>query len=272
MKTNEGVNMTTCSEKEEKNLGVARKLLTSLMSADKDQAITLINENFVMSLPVSVSPKPISGTRSFGRYVEAATQVFVGEAKIEEIAAAESARMSPQQQRLVGLFGGGTLAQEAWHLLLNVGEEKVYSNVALDQEFKIRGDEPVDGHLLIDLGDDIFTQGRPHPMIEPSLRDEHVYALAQDGSVALLLVDLVLGYGAHRDPASGLAAAIAQVKKTFAERGSYLSVVASITGTNADPQGYSRQWATLADAGVIVTSSNEAATQLAHAILTHITR
>jgi len=79
--------MTTCSEKEEKNLGVARKLLTSLMSADKDQAITLINENFVMSLPVSVSPKPISGTRSFGRYVEAATQVFVGEAKIEELSA-----------------------------------------------------------------------------------------------------------------------------------------------------------------------------------------
>ena len=179
--------------------------------------------------------------------------------------------MSPQQQRLVGLFGGGTLAQEAWRLL-NGGEEKVYSNVALDKALKIRGDEPVNGHILIDLGDDIFTQGRPHPMIEPSLRDEHVYALSNDDNIAMLLVDLVLGYGAHPNPASSLAATITQVKKTFAERGSYLSVVASITGTDADPQGYSRQRATLADAGAIVMSSNEAAARLAHAILAHITR
>ncbi len=254
---------------------VAQRVITKLEKLDKPVVVQFIGDD----------DAPPRGKITFAPSLAAAARIACenagikivdeseeSEAQIEETAAAESRRMSSQQQRLVGLFGGGTLAQEAWHLLLNVGEEKVYSNVALDQEFKIRGDEPVDGHLLIDLGDDIFTQGRPHPMIEPSLRDEHVYALAQDGSVALLLVDLVLGYGAHRDPASGLAAAIAQVKKTFAERGSYLSVVASITGTNADPQGYSRQWATLADAGVIVTSSNEAATQLAHAILTHITR
>ena len=85
-KISKGVNMTTiCNENKEKNLAVARKLLASLMSGDKDQAITLINDNFVMSLPVSVSPKPISGARSFGRYVEAATQIFVGEAKFEEL-------------------------------------------------------------------------------------------------------------------------------------------------------------------------------------------
>jgi len=85
-------------------------------------------------------------------------------------------------------------------------------------------------------------------MIEPSLRDEYIYTPAQDSSVAVLLVDLVLGYGAHPDPASGLAAAITHVKETFAKRGQYLSVVASITGTDADPQG------------------------LTHAVLAHITR
>jgi len=179
--------------------------------------------------------------------------------------------MSPQQQRLVGLFGGGTLAQEAWHLL-STGGEKVYSNVALDTQLKIRGDEAVDGNYLLDLGDDIFTQGRPHPMIEPSLRDEYIYTPAQDSSVAVLLVDLVLGYGAHPDPASGLAAAITHVKETFAKRGQYLSVVASITGTDADPQGYSRQRAMLEEAGAIVMSSNEAAARLTHAVLAHITR
>ena len=193
------------------------------------------------------------------------------EAKIEQIAASELAKMSPQQHRLVGLFGGGTLAQEAWHLL-SAGRESVYSNVALDKELKIAGDERVDGHVLLDLGDDIFTQGRPHPMIEPSLRDEYVYALAEDKSVAVLVLDLVLGYGAHPDPAAGLATAITRAKKAFAGRVEYLSVVASITGTDADPQGYSRQRATLESVGAIVMESNDAAARLALKILARISR
>ena len=253
---------------------VAQKVITKLEKLDKPVVVQFIGDDDapprgnITFAPSLVAAARIACKKAGIKIVDESEE---SEARIEEIAAAESARMSPQQQRLVGLFGGGTLAQEAWRLL-NGGEEKVYSNVALDKALKIRGDEPVNGHILIDLGDDIFTQGRPHPMIEPSLRDEHVYALSNDDNIAMLLVDLVLGYGAHPNPASSLAATITQVKKTFAERGSYLSVVASITGTDADPQGYSRQRATLADAGAIVMSSNEAAARLAHAILAHITR
>ncbi|MCK4355981.1 acyl-CoA synthetase FdrA [Candidatus Bipolaricaulota bacterium] len=253
---------------------VAKKVIDRLEKVEKPVVVQFIGED---DLPphgnVTFAPSLAAAARIACEKagVKIADESKESEAQIEEIAAAESAKISPQQQRLVGLFGGGTLAQEAWHLL-SAGGEKVYSNVALDQEFKIRGDESVDGHVLVDLGDDIFTRGRPHPMIEPSLRDEYVYALLNDENIAILLVDLVLGYGAHPDPASGLAAAIAQVKKTFTKRGQYLSVVASITGTNADPQGYSRQRATLEDAGAIVMGSNEAVARLAHAILAHITR
>jgi len=253
---------------------VASKVIARLESIEKPVVVQFIGE----------SDLPPRGNITFAPSLAAAARIACekagvsitsdgveSDAQLERIAAAESEKMSPRQKRLVGLFGGGTLAQEAWHLL-SAGGEKVYSNVALDKKTQIAGDESVDGHVLLDLGDDIFTRGRPHPMIEPSLRDEHVYALADDGSVALLLLDLVLGYGAHPDPAEGLATAIQHVKKAFAERGGYLSVVASITGTNADPQGYSRQRAKLEGSGAIVMGSNEEAARLALRILARIAR
>ena len=251
---------------------VANKVIERLERAGKPVVVQFIGE----------SDKTAHGSVTFAPSLAAAASIAceragvkiqpdraASDTKLEQIASAEAAKMRSQQKRLVGLFGGGTLAQEAWHLL-SAGGESVYSNVALDKDLKIRGDEPVDGNYLLDLGDDIFTKGRPHPMIEPSLRDEYVYALAEDQSVAILLVDLVLGYGAHPDPAAGLATAIARAKEAFAEHGGYLSVVASITGTDADPQGYSRQRKTLEERGTIVMESNEAAARLAHAILAHI--
>ena len=107
-------------------------------------------------------------------------------------------------------------------------------------------------------------------MIEPSLRDEHILALSDDDSVAVLLLDLVLGYGAHPDPAAGLSEVIAKVKEAYADRGAYLSVVASITGTAADPQDYLRQREQLEGVGAIVMDSNEQAAQLVHAILSRV--
>ena len=253
---------------------VASKVIARLESIEKPVVVQFIGEGELAQRgKITFAPSLAAAARIACEKagVSITSDGVESDTHLEQIAAAESEKMGPQQKRLVGLFGGGTLAQEAWHLL-SAGGEKVYSNVALDKEMKIAGDEPVDGHVLLDLGDDIFTRGRPHPMIEPSLRDEHVYALAEDGSVALLLLDLVLGHGAHPDPAEGLATAIQHVKKAFAERGGYLSVVASITGTNADPQGYSRQRAKLEGSGAIVMGSNEEAARLALKILAKIAR
>ncbi len=250
---------------------VADKVIARLERLDKPVVVQFIGE----------SDLPTCGNITFAPSLAAAARIACeragvkigsegrSDAQIERIAAAESEKMSPQQKRLVGLFAGGTLAQEAWHLL-SAGGEMVYSNVALDRDQKIAGDEMVDGHVLLDLGDDIFTRGRPHPMIEPSLRDEHVLALPNEDSVAVVLLDLVLGYGAHPDPAAGLSEAIAKVKEAYADRGAYLSVVASITGTPADPQGYLRQRERLEGVGAIVMDSNEQAAQLVDAILSRV--
>jgi FdrA protein len=131
---------------------------------------------------------------------------------------------------LRGLFCGGTLCAEAE---LIVGKR--------------------DGNRFLDLGDDEYTRGRPHPMIEPELRNAHIAEAVRDPAVAALLVDVVLGYGAHENPAGVLAANDFRGK----------TVIASVTGTEQDPQGWSRQAAILRAGGIVVAPSNARAAELA---------
>jgi FdrA protein len=174
-----------------------------------------------------------------------------------------------EPQLLRGLFCGGTLAQEAW-VILRQGGLEVRSNVAVDPELKVKAGVEVRGHVLWDLGDDAFTVGRPHPMIEPALRDDLVAAALGDPAVGIVLVDCVLGYGAHPDPAGSLVRAVESVvQASAADRRSALAgrgpacVVASITGTERDPQGYRDQRRTLEAAGILVLDSNALAARYA---------
>ncbi|MBN1584370.1 MAG: FdrA family protein, partial [Anaerolineae bacterium] len=166
---------------------------------------------------------------------------------------------------LRGLFSGGTLAAEAlviWQTML----ADVHSNVA--------GAVPVlsaplpdatrsIGHCAVDLGEDEFTVGRPHPMIDNDLRIRRLIQEAADPQVAVVVLDVVLGYGAHPDPASELAPAIRRACDLAAGAGRELLVIASVTGTEEDPQRLSRQVQALESAGAIVASCNAAAAHLA---------
>ena len=184
--------------------------------------------------------------------------------ELATLAGAESGGRNARQLHLRGLFCGGTLCQEAWSIL-DQQDLEVFSNVALRPEHRLKPGQESEGsgHLLWDLGDDAFTVGRPHPMIEPSLRDEHVIAAAHDPSVGVVLVDLVLGHGAHPDPAVGLAEVVEKAKSIASERGEVLPVVASVTGTDLDPQGYDRQVNLFQQAGIRVMRSNAEAARLA---------
>ena len=118
------------------------------------------------------------------------------------------------------------------------------------------GEQPladVAAHALIDLGSDEYTRGRPHPMIEPAIRDEPLQQALADPKCAVVLVDLVLGYGAHEDPAAVLSAVVKAAGNEAAP------VVASVTGTNQDPQERDQSIATLEAAGITVAESNAAA-------------
>jgi len=171
-------------------------------------------------------------------------------------------RLNPGQEYLRGLFSGGTLASEAlliWGDMLG----QVYSNLATDAESTLRDATKSRGHCAVDLGDDVFTLGRPHPMIDHELRIRRLMQEASDPTVAVVMLDVVLGYGAHPNPAGELGPAIEQARELAAQQGRELIVVASVTGTKDDPQGLERQIARLKDAGAVVCTCNAAAARLA---------
>ncbi|MDV3221453.1 DUF1116 domain-containing protein, partial [Intrasporangium sp.] len=169
---------------------------------------------------------------------------------------------------LRGLFCGGTLADEA---MLVAGEElgDIRSNTPLRPDLALGPDLRDPGHVVIDFGDDSMTQGRPHPMIDPSLRLERIAAEAADPTCGVLLLDLVLGHAAHPDPAPELAEAIRAARARAESDGRTLPVVISLTGTEGDPQGLSRSATALRDAGATVYLSNAAATRHAVELLGH---
>jgi FdrA protein len=147
---------------------------------------------------------------------------------------------------LRGLFSGGTLAYEAL-LGLQAVLSPIYSNVPLRDSPKLPDPLKSQAHSIVDLGDDVFMVGRLHPMIDNDLRLRRLRQEAADPEVGLILLDVVLGEGAHPDPASELAPAIAEVK-----RARPLEVVALVIGTDADPQNLERQTERLQAAGAVV--------------------
>jgi FdrA protein len=158
---------------------------------------------------------------------------------------------------LKGLFAGGTLADEAM-LLAGPALGDIRSNIPLRPELHLGTDLAAPGHVVIDFGDDALTVGRAHPMIDPTLRLEAISNLAARGEPAVLLLDVVLGYGADPDPAASLVPTL-----TAARRHVQLPVVISLIGTEGDPQGWSRQADALAAAGAAVFASNSAAVRYA---------
>lgn len=146
---------------------------------------------------------------------------------------------------LRGLFSGGTLAYEAL-LGLQAVLAPIYSNAPIAKEQQLPDPLRSQAHTIIDLGGDEFTVGRLHPMIDNELRIRRMKQEAADPEVGLILIDVVLGEGAHPDPASELAPVIAEISD------SRLEVVAIVIGTEDDPQNLGAQTERLAAAGAIV--------------------
>lgn len=188
------------------------------------------------------------------------------EAEIDRIVEREAAGFAPAQKHLRGLYTGGTLADEALFLLQPL-LGPVWSNNQTDPALVPPDPQVSRGHTIVDLGDDVFTVGRPHPMIDPSTRTDRLDKEAEDPTVAVVLLDLVLGYGSHPDPAGALAPRLEAARAKAASRGGRLSVVASVTGTPSDFQGLEDQRRKLEAAGAVVMPSNRQAARLAARIL-----
>lgn len=219
---------------------VAEKVLARAAKATKPMVLCLLGAG-AMRLPRGVR---------LARTLEDAAALASGKP-------AASSRLSVATRKgwIRGLYSGGTLCAEAQIVLI-------------DEGLAVRSNAPVPGaarsasvraaaHTLLDLGADEYTRGRPHPMIDPEARNTLLMRTLRASDTAVVLLDVVIGTGAHSDPAGLVAETVARVGTRRPE------VVASVTGTDADAQGYSKQVARLRAAGVRVAPSNAAAARLA---------
>ena len=143
----------------------------------------------------------------------------------------------------------------------------VYSNTPVQREGELSDVWHSHHHTLIDLGDDVFTRGRPHPMIDYRLRNERIVKEAEDPETAVILLDVVLGYGSHADPASELIPALRRAREVATRQNRGLLFVGHICGTQGDPQGLERQSDILTQAGMVLAESNAQAVRIAASIV-----
>ncbi len=169
-------------------------------------------------------------------------------------------RLDEHRTLVRGLYSGGTLCYESLTILGPL-LGAVYSNTPLDKTLAVPA--PGGSHICLDLGEEEYTKGRPHPMIDPQARIDLLREQGADADVAAILLDVVIGYGAHADPAGQLAPVCAEIHRAGGPQ-----VVAYVLGTQQDPQGFADQRRILEEAGCIVTETAARAALAAAALAT----
>lgn len=174
---------------------------------------------------------------------------------------------SKQQKFVRGLFAGGTFCYQSQQILLSSGID-LYSNESLTGVKHLPDPNKSLGNALIDMGDEYFTLGKPHPMIDGTMRSLRITEEASDPETAIILLDFILGYNASNDPVGEAIESIIVARQKAELQNRHLTFIASITGTEEDIQDMDLQKRMLEDAQVIIKHSNAAAAKLCAEILT----
>jgi FdrA protein len=251
--------------------GVAKKVIDQVCQSNKPTVVCLLGGT---ASPLDDAPQiyftttlqeaALTAARLAGADIPEAKFTIAAETQqVKEQAQALKGRLTRGQKYLRGLFSGGTLCYEAQVIWRDEFKATVYSNAPLSAEEQMADSTRSEKHATVDLGEEEFTVGRPHPMIDNDLRVRRILQEARDPEVAVMILDVVIGYGAHDDPAAELGQALRQARQIAADGGRELIVIASVTGTEQDPQGLTRTTEMLEAAGAVVLKSNAAAARLA---------
>jgi FdrA protein len=194
--------------------------------------------------------------------VQMAIQAIGGEVNQvnPQIDARQGTQLVQRGKYLRGVFAGGTFCYQSQQILRDAGIN-VFSNAPLNKKCLLIHPNQSQQHTIVDMGDEFFMLGRPHPMINGSQRALRIIKEAQDPEVGVLLLDFILGYNASMDPVGELLEAIQKAKWIAQKRGDTLQIVASICATDGDPQDLALQTTMLNDCEVVVFRSNAQATQ-----------
>lgn len=171
--------------------------------------------------------------------------------EVAPIAREERAMLSPEQKYIRGVFCGGTHSEESVILLKGLGLD-MHSNLSFGGAIPLKNPNFSEGNCLTDMGDETFTKGRLHPVIDPAILAPRLLQEANDPETAVILFDVLIGYGAHKDPVGCIEKALNAIR----ERNRYISLIASLCGTDIDPQGLLEQCSHLEVLGVRLLPSN----------------
>jgi FdrA protein len=246
---------------------VVARILARLTSAEKSAVLCFIGHQadspphgvmFAATLEeAALKAASLSGIRP---------RLLTPEDSLTEWANAARKRMAPRQRYLRALYAGGTLCYEAM-LIASQRIGPIYSNIPIHKQFAIHDVLKSGHHSAVDLGDDEFTKGRPHPMIDGTLRNEYIANVADDPETAVLLLDVVIGFGASDDPAGELAPVIEAARGKAEAMGNEIAVVTYVCGTDRDEQGKHAQISKLQSSGAFVARTNAEAARLASMII-----
>ncbi len=235
---------------------VAERVLRAARAAGKPVVV-----NFVGYTPAT----PPTGNITYASTLDEAARAAVALTQSldrEPTPTWDTSAFAQGQRYLRGLYSGGTLAYEALLILRDL-LPAVYANLHMDGVAELRNPMRSQKHTIVDLGEDVFTVGRLHPMMDNDLRIRRLRQEADDPEVAVILMDIVLGYGAHPDPASELAPAVEEVLEQAEKTGRHLEIVVTVVGTEEDPQNLDAQVMAFDAAGARVFTDHVAAVRYA---------
>jgi len=242
---------------------ITKPIIAVFLGADIEQlqkldlhAATSLEEGALMAVA-------ISRNESFTNVAERLRDRDIQLAKNAKL---ESGKFKNGQRYLRGLFSGGTFCYESQVLLSDVLPD-IYSNAPWGKNHKLASPLKSEKHTLIDMGDDEFTVGRLHPMIDYSLRNKRILDEANDQETAVILLDLVLGYGVIENPLQEIIPIIKDAQRIAKTKNRYLPIICSVTGTDKDPQNRQAVINGLREAGVLVMETNASACKLAGLII-----
>lgn len=246
---------------------VEQMILERVMRADKPIVLCLLDGKAPDDLPPHVT-----FTTTLFEAALAAVRTYEPNLSVELVSDEAKTwsnvvhRTQGTERFIRGLFCGGTLTAEALSILRG-RVSPLTSNVAKRKDEKMTDVFTSTGHTLVDLGDDAFTVGKPHPMIEPALRNERILKEAADPTCGVLLLDFELGYGSHDDPVGETIETLKQAQAIAKQEGRILPIVTYICGTETDKQGYADQKRRLEQIGAYVAHSNAEAVEIACTIV-----
>lgn len=246
---------------------VKKTLLDHMAKRTKKQYVTCFIGPESYEIPASLHGR-VMGTKTIhaavveairtaepGRHAEITKRFSVSQSELMALADKISKGLNEKQRYIRGLYTGGTFAYETLVILDRmIGD--VYSNAPIDPKLKLPDSYRSVKDSIVDLGEEEFTVGRAHPMIDPTIRKMRLVEEAKDPEVAVIIMDFMLGYGSHPDPAGAMLGAIADAKKIAENEGRVLPMLAHVCGTDQDPQPLSEQVNKLRNAGIEVFPTN----------------